>query len=448
MKDEIVKSLLEMPHQDGDRLPSIRILMQTMRAASGTVQNAIALLKAQGLVYSDPGRGTFWGQRQRVKIEVPNPDGRQTLWEKFQSDLRSGVFSSNMPLPSKKELADRYGVSPYLLERCLRDACARGFLVREGKRRYTFPKQGKKSESEILFITRSTSWGAFHPVSEREMDFLRCAYRLGAEKHYQLRLLGFDEKSGRFVDRNGCVHSLSDFPRAVGAMVSTLLVQKPLKLLNALISAVFPISVWWEHPHSDLDGTFLKKAGWMFFNSAFGKNPGIVVGKHLLQKGFSRAVYISPYHASSWSMDRLQGLKECGLDMVPCIDERHASPWDFRCLASQKGPKFSVDIRARKIEKGILKKLLKDAPTQIPWVTVNDEVAGLLRELEEEGALKEIPYLVGFDNSAESYLLRLDSFDCNTEKLVEQMFYHLELGKKDPFHNGLLREIPGKVVEK
>ena len=65
MKDEIVKSLLEMPHQDGDRLPSIRILMQTMRAASGTVQNAIALLKAQGLVYSDPGRGTFWGQRQR-----------------------------------------------------------------------------------------------------------------------------------------------------------------------------------------------------------------------------------------------------------------------------------------------------------------------------------------------------------------------------------------------
>lgn len=160
-----------------------------------------------------------------------------------------------------------------LLERCLRDACARGFLVREGKRRYTFPKQGKKSESEILFITRSTSWGAFHPVSEREMDFLRCAYRLGAEKHYQLRLLGFDEKSGRFVDRNGCVHSLSDFPRAVGAMVSTLLVQKPLKLLNALISAGFPISVWWEHPHSDLDGTFLKKAGWMFFNSAFGKNP-------------------------------------------------------------------------------------------------------------------------------------------------------------------------------
>ena len=100
------------------------------------------------------------------------------------------------------------------------------------------------------------------------------------------------------------------------------------------------------------------------------------------------------------------------------------------------------------MQKGILKKLLKDAPTQIPWVTVNDEVAGLLRELEEEGTLKEIPYLVGFDNSAESYLLRLDSFDCNTEKLVEQMFYHLDLGKKDPFHNGLLREIPGKVVEK
>lgn len=275
-----------MPHQDGDRLPSIRILMQTMRAASGTVQNAIALLKAQGLVYSDPGRGTFWGQRQRVKIEVPNPDGRQTLWEKFQSDLRSGVFSSNMPLPSKKELADRYRVSPYLLERCLRDACARGFLVREGKRRYTFPKQGKKLESEILFITRSTSWGAFHPVSEREMDFLRCAYRLGAEKHYQLRLLGFDEKSGRFVDRNGCVRSLSDFPRAVGAMVSTLLVQKPLKLLNALISAVFSDFSLVGASAFGFGRDFFEKGGMDVFQFRFWKKSGNCRGKAFASKRF------------------------------------------------------------------------------------------------------------------------------------------------------------------
>ena len=56
--------------------------------------------------------------------------------------------------------------------------------------------------------------------------------------------------------------------------------------------------------------------------------------------------------------------------------------------------------------------------------------------------------MVGFDNSVESYLLRLDSFDFNTEVLAAQMFYHLELGKNDPFKSPHLREISGKIVEK
>ena len=71
-----------------------------------------------------------------------------------------------------------------------------------------------------------------------------------------------------------------------------------------------------------------------------------------------------------------------------------------------------------------------------------------MRELEEENVIGKIPYMVAFDNSIESYLLRLDSFDFNTEILVEQMFYHLELGKNDPFQGNGFREISGKVVEK
>ena len=449
MKDAVVEALLMSPHQNGDKLPSVRVLMQKLHAASGTIQSAIRTLKEKGLVYTDPGKGVFWGKRKTIAIAAVAPGPQETFFEKFQSDIRFGYFPLTESLPSQKELAARYRISPYMLRQYLKEACARGILEHKGKNRYNFPKQEKKSsDTEILFITRSTAWGSFYPASEREMDFLRFTYRLGAEKHYKLRLLGFDEDAERFVDRNGNVRHFSDYPNAVGAIVSTLLILKPFKLLHALLAANFPISIWWEHPANSLEKIFLKQDGWAFFNSSFGKNPGKSVGKFLKQQGISQIAYISPYHASSWSIDRLQGLRESGIEVVECVDSKYASPWDFRHLASQNGPKYTIELRAKKHEKEILRRLLKEIPAEMPWVTVNDEVVGLLRELEEEGELKNIPYLVGFDNSAESFLLRLDSFDFNTENLVIQMFYHLELGKNDPFRTGLLREIPGKVVEK
>ena len=43
----------------GDRLPSTRELMDQYQVANMTVQGAVRVLRAQNLVYSVPGRGTF-----------------------------------------------------------------------------------------------------------------------------------------------------------------------------------------------------------------------------------------------------------------------------------------------------------------------------------------------------------------------------------------------------
>ena len=280
------------------------------------------------------------------------------------------------------------------------------------------------------------------------MDFIKSAYQTGAKKRFKLKLLGFDEHSERFIDRNGNVKQLGDYPDAIGILLSTMLMENPQRVLSRFKSISIPLSIWWEHPQGALSRVFLGKENWAFFNSTFGKNPGIFMGRHLLKKGFQKAAYISPYHASSWSKDRLQGLKESGLEIHPFTDGKWASPWDFRNVASKNGPKFSIELRARLYEKEILKTLVQDIGDASVWIPANDEIAGLLRELEEENVIGKIPYMVAFDNSIESYLLRLDSFDFNTEILVEQMFYHLELGKNDPFQGNGFREISGKVVEK
>lgn len=447
MKEEIVEAILAMPHRDGDRLPSVRRLMADLQAASATVQRALHELVRRGKIYAEPGKGCFWGAKRILKVTAKEtPDD---LDEKFQADIRSGFFSLNGPLPSQKELASRYRASAFLIRKFLKNLQSEGILEREGHGKFFFPKKERtEPTAEILLVTRATPWGEFSPASEREMDFIKFVYRTGAEKNLKLRLLGFDEKSERFVDRNGRVRTLAEYPAAVGIILSTMLMEKPSTVLRKFSAIGCPISVWWEHPAETLLASQLKHEGWAFFNSCFGKNPGVAVGRYLLRKGFRRIVYISPYHASSWSKDRLKGLEEVGLEVFPRVDSEFASPWDFRHIASLNGPKFSIDLRAKSHEKQILQKLLGELPKDAVWIPANDEIAGLLKELEEEGSIGEIPYMVGFDNSVESYLLRLDSFDFNTESLVAQMFYHLETGKNDPFAGGKLREISGKVIEK
>ena len=447
MKNTVIEALLNSPHSDGDRLPSVRQLMQLLHAASGTVQSALRELSNRGFIYTDPGKGCFWGKRKNIELPL-QPSAQGELQEKFFADVRSGYFSLQSALPSQKELALRYRVSISRMRLFLKDIQQKGMLEREGKSRYFFPKQEEHAETEILFITRSTEWGAYNPVSEREMEFLKCVYKTGAEKKFKLRLLGFNEETETFVDRNGNVRQLSEYPNVIGAFVSTLLMSKPFRILSQLQSVKFPISIWWEHAASDLPASFLKKEGWAFFNSTFGKNPAKTVGKYLLQKGIQKVLYVSPYHASSWSKDRQKGLEESGLEVISRVDAKYASPWDFRQLEQENGPKHTIDLRAKNHEKNILRELVQGVSEVDAWVTVNDETAALLLELEEEGAISHIPYMVGFDNSVDSYLLRLDSFEFNTEVLVSQMFYHLELGKNDPFKSHRIREISGKVVEK
>lgn len=43
----------------GEKIPSVRKIAQRFKVAQMTAQNAVDILKAEGLVYVSPGRGTF-----------------------------------------------------------------------------------------------------------------------------------------------------------------------------------------------------------------------------------------------------------------------------------------------------------------------------------------------------------------------------------------------------
>jgi DNA-binding LacI/PurR family transcriptional regulator len=84
------------------------------------------------------------------------------------------------------------------------------------------------------------------------------------------------------------------------------------------------------------------------------------VGRFLREKGCSNVAYISPYHLSSWSVDRLNGLKKSGLHVFEAVDAENASPYDFR------------DKTREEFEQIVLR-LVENIPQGVDaWVVVND----------------------------------------------------------------------------
>lgn len=452
-----------MDLNDGDRLPSVRSIIKSFGASSATVQAALAELESAGKVCRIQGKGCFWGKAPLMNsIPYVHETVSEKLSRAFERDFAQGFLKPSQPLPLSKELSARYNVSQGTLRKFLEEKAARGILKREGRQYFFYRKQQTRDSatlSELIFVTRCNSWGGFSAESERELDFLRLVYKTAGKNRYKLTLFGINDASGKLIDRSGKPCKLSEHPNAVGAILSTLLVQNFRPLLAIFADAKFPVAVWWEHPVDAVPKSFMRKDNWMFFNSTFGKQPGKEIARYLLGMGVTEVGYFSPYHNSSWSKDRLAGIEESGLLVHPYVDAEFASPWDYKQIARKKVEKLSVEIMARNLEKEKLRTLAERAleyqaasGNDMPWICVNDEVAGIFMEMAEENRM-EIPQpgigptYIAFDNSMESYLLRIPSYDFNTDALVEQMFYYI--GSPSAF-DGIrkIRHILGNVVEK
>ena len=457
MHKELAHILEKLPHKDGDRLPSVREIMKVYGLSSSTVQAALRTLERESKICRIQGKGCFWTSQGIGKIYAGNsvPAIRETAMEKaeklFREDWERGEFKIDGNLPLMKELSIRYNISQAVIRKFLNQQESRGILKRVG-RHYRFTRKDEKkagaSLSEVIFVTRCNSWGGFTAESEREMDFLRMVYKKAGAEHYKLILLGLNEKTGTLIDRSGKPRKLTDFRNAVGAVLSTLLVMEPKKLLQLFAEVTYPVAVWWEHPVQSLPERYIRKDNWTFFNSTFGPGPGKEMGKFLLSRRVHDIAFFSPYHNSSWSIERLIGLREMGLSVMDCTDNEFASPWDYKQIARSKVEKHSVEAYARELLKRKMVSILENRDYgQIPIVCVNDDVASALLELQEEGRIGPLGQLYAFDNSAESYLLRLPSYDFNTQALVDRMFYSLV--NSDAFRmQHRIQQVLGQVVEK
>lgn len=75
-----------------------------------------------------------------------------------------------------------------------------------------------------------------------------------------------------------------------------------------------------EHPLYDIPRVLKKEKRYAFFNLAFGDFPGRAVGHFLKERGMERVAFISPYHMSMWSRDRLTWCRSIILTTATATD--------------------------------------------------------------------------------------------------------------------------------
>jgi len=436
--DEFCKWIESSGFKDGARLPSVRKVAASLHASTFTVFQAYKRLVEQGKIYGEHGNGYFWGQKPEIVVDAGEHE-TERLERLLLEDWKSGKISVDSTLPSIKDLCSVYGTTSGSMSRTLEMLRERGVLDRKGRGRYYFKNTRSSSVNlkEILLIMRCNPNGDFNGLGERELTFMQKVYAEARRNKLKVKALGYYENAGLFLDAAGNQVRLEDCGDCFGAVVSTMLVFNVKRLFALLSRTRFPISVWWEHPLYDIPRALKKERRYAFFNLAFGDFPGRAVGHFLKDKEMERVAFISPYHMSMWSRDRLKGLKKVGLDVIEATDASHASHFDFM---QEKG--------AHELFSRILLKLVKEIPPVDAWVVSNDRVGVELLSLVEQGKLKRPPYMVSFDNSNDSYRNRLDSFEFSLDALAEQSVFHLvspgvTLYRKDDF-----RELSGHVVEK
>jgi len=305
----------------GCQLPAIRTLAASWDMSARTVQLAVAEAVRQGWLETRQGSGTWpRGARPRVQALPSKMDCRR-LVEVIGAEIRDGKYASGQALPAPKVLAQLHGIHPATVRKALAMLQVQGHAERHGRAwTVSVPRsQAGLRSSVVLCIGAADAEGNLRMDTDREWDFWREiqveAIRCGLEP--------------RLVPWNG---ALPDLGGAFGAVVSTWHLTDSAPLLDGLLRARLPTAVWIAN-HEHLPGKRYRQAHLLWFHDqAFGREAGRTMARHVVDCGYQKIAWISPFHGSTWSRNRLAGLREGLPENIELIEanQEWVSEWDVQ----------------------------------------------------------------------------------------------------------------------
>ena len=468
--------LIDAPDCTPDtRLPRLADLARRAGVSPVTMQRAVRRLQREGRLKVSHGRGIrvagTHAQTPADQTPPPSPRAsspgsahrsrRHAVAAQLKQDLLEGAWGPDTRLPSKKELAYRYGVCYRTIRQAL-DALAEEGRIRYENRAWCVVRNtaGGGGNTLILFARLDSHQRAMAARTvERYREFEAACARRGLELSI-VPVAGtgphgepFDRVLHRVRRGDTCV---------LGFMVWSEGLQKIDMggMIRALLDTGRPVAVLDEADLHPFDMPLSPRCAVLSFAH---HQAGSTIANHLLELGHRRFVFISPYHATQWSQQRLQGIidaydsagvhdavttctyrrsdwRDAVLRQENMIDadlerlERQCYAGDHRVQALGRALRSQRDrIRdawAWQLYAEAFSDVLTEAFRETEataWVAVNDDVALRCRtSLEQRG--RRVPgdiSLCGFDNTLEAHSHSLTSYDFNARALIDAMVAHV-----------------------
>ncbi|MBD3347466.1 MAG: GntR family transcriptional regulator [Chitinivibrionales bacterium] len=459
-------------------LPPIKTLSSDAKVSITTMCKATQRLKEQGVLEGLPSQRIRvcvdrfdpeeCVQYQEQSNEIPSKEESQYAWkrvrEQIRKDILNGVYPPGDPFPSHKEIKNRYNVAFLTLKKSLDSLCAEGVIV-PCKRTFMVPPLfSGKSNVRIVFFTMVEGPVEFNTTGEFIRYFEVECKKAGIQ--YDVVKYFLDDGELRFEDATHVFSDYSDDDNTLGYLV-------PVKAPDAGWDSVLRTLGHFKKPIAILDdiggwklNPLIPSVNAQIFCSRVSSHPARKMARYLYGLGHRKIAYISPFHASAWSQNRLKGFVDVydsadnGSEVVPFVfnnpplihefysDEacRRAgydsllafyNEWkkgkpkeflrltDFNFLDFIPNELFSRgELHMRTGE--LFEKAAKNSDITA-WVCANDEIAlAALHYCEEKGI--EVPgqvSVVGFDDRYDSVKRGLTSYNFNDAAIFHSMIRYL-----------------------
>jgi len=442
-----IKMLVE--NNPNTPLPSVRKLSAMLHSSPVTILRALQQLKDSGFVISENRKGYFPAQffNTLEKIEFPSSLSSRQSWQKIsqqiEQDIVAGKFNPLQALPQAQELRHLYHVSHPTLQKALANLTKRSLIFREAQGYSLYPT-GKKKLTRlpvIQVIMFSEDRQSPKLESEREQEFFSTLSREAMNLNVRLTFTSYNDYGSppTFYHAQGQV-SNPDTPETIGFLVATWHLKSYQNLIHQLADSGKPVSVWLEDQHLTKQQSKLFPLWIRFFDIGYGRQPGEAMAEHLSNENHQNIVYLSAFHQSQWSKQRLSGLKQQNtadskpLDILELTQDNYRDIWDVREHLSESellGVSSEYELLQRcdavmlkELSPLIFKAINSNATA---WVISNDHQARLVfTELKKNypTVLRRI-ILAAFDGTQQAALLGIDSLSFPTADLVRQMIYHV-----------------------
>lgn len=440
---------------EGRRLPSIRELAATWGMSARTVQLAVAEAVRSGHLEARQGAGIWLrGSAPVVAMPAARLDAGR-LVERLGAEIRTGQYASGRSLPPPKDLSRMHGIHVVTVRKALGMLVSQGLLERQGRAWNVCLRPSRRvlRTPVLLCIGAGDAEGNLRMDTDREWDFWREIQAEAVRCGLMPRLLPW---TGELPRLDG----------SFGAVVSTWHLQDSTPILDGLMRARLPAAVWVAN-HETLPGARYRQARTLWFHDlAFGKEAGQTMAHALAGLGHRRLAWISPFHGSVWSRNRLAGLRDGlpdGIELVEAV-EGWVSEWDVQkdvhedplvlgridlagvdhggSLEAIARPLVEAITRDRCLEVfGPRLEAVLDSGATL-WVVASDIAALWCRHWLRVRGLRPPP-MVSFDDSREASRVGLTSLRFDVQGMARAMLRQV-LSSRQPHR--LLTRYAGDVV--